>query len=272
VHALQIIFDLARSATALVFLAYASWSDYKTREVTNEVWLLFGPVAFALTTAELLLYNGSNLFLYAACFGLTTGFAVMLFYSGGFGGADSKALMCLALALPFYPTGLLTPLTGEISVISRSFFPISVFTDSVLFAAFTAVALLFYNLVQRLTTREDLFQADHKKESIGKKILVMLTGYKTPIEELKAKWHVYPMEDIKRDEQGNSRRRLIVLPREQERTEIVERLDDAIKRQTIGDKVWATPGLPMLIFILAGLVATLFFGDIVWVCIRLVLR
>ena len=269
---LQIIFDLARSSVALMFLLYASWSDYKTREVSNKVWLLFGPIAFALTMTELLEYSTSDLIAYGACFGLTAGFAIVLFYSGGFGGADAKALMCLALALPFYPTRLLTPLTGEVSVISKSYLPISVFTNSVLFAAFTAVALLFYNLAWRLRTHENLFQGDHRKESIGKKILVLLTSYKVPVEELKAKWHVYPMEDAERDHENLLRRRLIILPRDEGRTEVVERLDDAVKSGAIPNRIWATPGLPMLIFIFAGLITTLFFGDIVWTCLKLILR
>jgi prepilin signal peptidase PulO-like enzyme (type II secretory pathway) len=51
----------------------------------------------------------------------------------------------------------------------------------------------------------------------------------------------------------------------------VERIDAAVRSGAIPDRVWATPGLPMLIFILAGLIATLLFGDIVWTCIRIVL-
>jgi preflagellin peptidase FlaK len=268
----QMIFDFARSTMALLFLFYASWSDYKTREVSNKVWLLFGPLSLALTTTELLLYGVSDLLPYAVCFGLTAGFAVILFYSGGFGGADAKALMCLALALPFYPVELLTPIAAEVSLISRSFFPISVFSNSVLFAAFSAVALLLYNLFQRLRKHEELFQGDHKKESIGKKILILVTGYKVPVEELKKKWHVYPMEDVEKNGEGKLRRKLVLLPKDEGRKEIVERIDDAVRTGTIPNEVWATPGLPMLVFILAGLITALFFGDIVWICVRLLLR
>jgi preflagellin peptidase FlaK len=272
VFTVQVIIDFARSATAMLFLLYASWSDYKTREVSNKVWLLFGPLAFALTTTELLFYDTSNLLPYAICFGLTAGLAMILFYSGGFGGADAKALMCLALALPFYPTRLLAPIATEVSLISENLFPISVFTNSVLFAALTAVALLLYNLFWRLTKHEPLFQGDHKKESIGKKILVLLTSYKVSVEELKKKWHVYPMEDVEKNEQTGLKRKLIVLPKDEGRTEIVGRIDEAVKSGAISDGVWATPGLPMLVFIFAGLVTTLLFGDIIWMCMRLILH
>jgi len=265
------IFDLARTITALLFLFYASWSDYKTREVSNRVWLFFAPPALALTLAELLLYDSSHLLYYGICFGLTAAFAVILFYAGGFGGADAKALMCLGLALPFYPTKMFMPLLGEISPISRTFFPITVFSNSALFAASTAVIMFLYNAFWRLKTHRELFEGEQKKESIGKKILVMITGYKVSINKLKEKWHIYPLEDIEDRNEKESRRKLVILPKDEGRNDIVERLDKAAASGKIQDKVWATPGLPMLIFVTAGLVVALVFGDIIWACIRLIL-
>jgi len=264
--------ELLRTLTCLVFLMYSSWTDYKTREVTNKVWIFFAPIGFALTLAELLLYNSPDLLTYALCFGLTAGFAILLFYVGGFGGADAKALMCLALALPFYPQKLLAPVTLEVSPISRSFFPIAVFSNSVLFAAFTAVVMLFYNIFWRIRTHEKLFEEDLKNESIGKKILVLVTGYKVSVNKLKEKWHVYPMEDIERNAENKPKRKLVLIPKDEGRTEIVERIDEGVKNNTIPDRIWATPGLPMLIFILAGLITALVIGDIVWIFIRFILR
>jgi preflagellin peptidase FlaK len=263
--------DYTRTSIVILFLVYASWSDYKSREVSDTVWLLLAPISFALTFTELVLYEPSQLIAYGTCFGLTAAFSIVLYYSGGFGGADAKALMCLALALPFYPQNLLTPLAGQPSPISQTFFPITVFSNSVLFAALTAVAILLYNLTSRLTSRQPLFEGDHKKESLGKKILVLITGYKVSISKLKEKWHVYPMEDVEEDAEGSFKRKLVILPREEGRNEIVERLDKAVQTGSMKDKVWATPGLPMLIFVTAGLIAALFGGDIIWLCIRLVL-
>lgn len=268
---MQIALDVVRSTLALSFLLYASWSDYKTREVSNKVWMLFAPPAFALTFVELFLYESSQLLFYGICFGLTAAFAVILFYSGGFGGADAKALMCLALALPFYPSKIFTPLFGEISPISRAFFPITVFSNSALFAASTAIIIFLYNVIWRLKTGRKLFEREQEKESIGKRILVMITGYKTSISKLKEKWHIYPLEDIEENADSESKRKLVILPKDEGRNEIVERLDRAVASGKIQDTVWATPGLPMLIFVTAGLVAALVFGDIIWACIRLVL-
>lgn len=264
---MQTAFEIVRSATVLLFLFYASWSDYKTREVSNKVWILFAPLAFALAFAELLLYESLQQTLsYAICFGLTAAFAIILFYSGAFGGADAKALMCLALGLPFYPEKLFTPMLQGISPISRFFLPMTIFSNSVLLAAATAVYMFLHNLFWRWKTGEKLFKRLEDK-SLGRRILVLVTGYKTSVKKLKEKWHLYPLEDI--ENLDGLKRKLVVVPRDENRNEIVERLAKAVESGKIDDAVWATPGLPMLIFITVGLIIALFFGDIVWICIRL---
>jgi preflagellin peptidase FlaK len=257
---------------SLLFLFYASWSDYKTREVSNNVWILYAPPAFALTFTELFLYEDtSTMLFYGVSFGLTAAFAMILFYSGGFGGADAKALMCLALALPFYPEPLLKPLFGEISPISHVFFPFTIFSNSVLLAAATAVYILLRNIIWNKKTGRKIFEEGLDKESLGKKILTLITGYKVSFNNLKQKWHLYPLEDVE-EKEGEFKRKLVVIPKDEERKAIVERLAKAADAGKIKDMIWATPGLPMLIFITAGLIIALFFGDIIWICISFLLR
>jgi len=195
---MQIIFDALRAATALLFLFYASWSDYKTREVSNTVWMAFAPLGFALAFLEIHIYDFSQLPFYGMCFGLTAAFAIILFYSGGFGGADAKALMCLALALPFHPEKLIKPFFGEASPISQIFFPITIFSNSVLLAAATAIYMLLRNMFWRQKTGKKLFERGLEGESFGRKLLVLATGYKLPIDRLKEKWHLYPLEDMEK--------------------------------------------------------------------------
>ena len=124
---MQEIFEAAKVTLSLAFLLYASWSDYKTREVTNRVWILYAPTALALSTAELLLYESERLSLFGLSVGVTVLIAFVLFYSGGFGGADSKALMCIAMALPFAPAALFTPvLASGVSPLSQNIFPFTI--------------------------------------------------------------------------------------------------------------------------------------------------
>jgi len=264
------VLDAARIIIASIFLIYASWRDYRSREVSNTVWILFAPLAFTLTFLEIYIYEFPQLPFYGICFSLTTAFALMLFYSGGFGGADAKAIMCLALALPFHPENLFKPFFSEVSLISQTFFPLTVFSNSVLLAAATAIYMFLQNVFWRHKTGRDLFEEEHKSESIWRKLLVLVSGYHIPIVRLKEKWHLYPLEDVEKNG-NNLRRKLIILPKDEGREKIIQRLEDAAEEGEIQSTVWATPGLPMLIFITGGLVAALFFGDIVWICISFLL-
>ncbi|MDW8040144.1 MAG: A24 family peptidase C-terminal domain-containing protein [Nitrososphaerota archaeon] len=271
VKTMQAFLEAVRVGSALFSFLYASWSDYKTREVSNSVWILFAPPAFALTFSELLLFNLSALPFFGLCFGLTAAFAIILFYAGGFGGADAKALMCLALALPFHPQELFsTPLSGEISPFMQRFFPLTVFSNAVILAALTAVYLLIHNFVRRWRTGRALFEGEQKTEAVSKKILVLLTGYKVSIGKVKEKWHLYPLEDVEKTENG-VKRKLVVFPKDEGRNAIVERLEAAFKNGEIQEKIWATPGLPMLVFMTVGLVIALLYGDIVWNFVRFLL-
>jgi preflagellin peptidase FlaK len=209
--------------------------------------------------------------LFGLSFGLTTVIAFVLFYSGGFGGADSKALMCIALALPFSTETLFTPIFASgVSPLAQNIFPLTIFSNSVLFAAASGLYMLLRNLVQRATSGKKLFEGSLSTEPIGKKLVVLITGYKVSVAKLKEKWHVYPMEDV--DDTGETlKRRLVVVPRDEGRSEIVERLSNAVDTGKIGDHVWATPGLPMLIFVTIGLIVALLFGDLVWLLVGSIL-
>ncbi|MEM4247295.1 MAG: A24 family peptidase C-terminal domain-containing protein [Candidatus Woesearchaeota archaeon] len=267
---LQII-TATKIALSLVILAYASWSDYKTREVTNRAWAIYAPTALALTLAELLLNDTAKLLPYAISFAVTAAIAFLLFYTGAFGGADSKAFMCIALALPFYPEQLFTPIIATaISPLAQNLFPLTILSNSVLFAAASGIYMLLRNLSWRIRTKQKLFEGTLTAEKTWKKLAVLITGHKFPIAKLQKTWHIYPLEDVEAEE-NPPKRKLLIVPNDEHRNEIVERLAKAAETGTISPNVWATPGLPMLIFVTAGLIAALLIGDIVWLLISLVL-
>jgi preflagellin peptidase FlaK len=269
---LQIIFTATRVALTVGFLFFASWSDYKTREVSNRVWMFFAPITLALSLAELLLYDMERLPWFGLVLGVITVLALLLFYTGGFGGADSKALICIALALPFFPDKLLTPFFVEgLSPLAQNIFPFTIFSNSILVAAASVIVMLLINAKQRITTGKQVFEGSLATESLGKKILVLMTGYKVPLARLKEKWHVYPMEDIAEEDSDETslKRKLVIMPKDEGREEIVERLSRAVASGKIDTHVFATPGLPMLIFITVGLIISLILGDIVWLLIGL---
>jgi preflagellin peptidase FlaK len=134
-------------------------------------------------------------------------------------------------------------------------------------AALMTLVMLGYNVLWRARTKGKLFEGEYQNGSLGRKILILVTGYKVSVQKLKDKWHVYPLEDASEDSESNFKRRLVTVPKDEGRDAIVARLDEAVKTGKIQDRIWATPGLPFLIFITAGLIVALFFGDIVWILI-----
>ena len=270
---MQSLLIAVKVTVSLAFLIYASWSDYKTREVSNRVWALYAPLALALSVAQLLLYEPSRLPFFGLSFGITAVFALLLFYSGAFGGADSKALMCIALALPFSTEIIFAPLVpGGVSPLSQNLFPVTIFSNSVLFAAATGIYMLFHNIVWHKKRRKALFEGSLAHESIAKKFVALITGHKVAVCNVREKWHVYPMEDVEEDGETPLERKLVLVPRDEGRDEIVGRLSKAVDSGKIDSYVWATPGLPMLIFITIGLIVSLLFGDFVWLLVSSILR
>lgn len=262
------VFEGLRIFVCLGFLAYASWSDYKTREVSNNVWIIFGPIAFILTLIQILFFPSifaggtlsQSLVYYGLSFAITSIFSIVLFYVGAYGGADAKALMCIALALPF-PPDIANPFSGFVSII----FPITIFSNGVIIAVFSVFYALGRNLIWRLKGNKGFFK-DYENASLGRKILAVLCGYKVSLGKLKDSF-LYPLEDFRVNKQGEKKRFLLLFPKDEERDEIVDRIITANVEGEIGDSVWATPGLPMLIFITLGFILALIVGDFVWIAI-----
>jgi preflagellin peptidase FlaK len=248
---------------SLVFLSYASWSDLKTREVGNMVWALFAPIGLALTLIQMFFFEAGSteqLYWFGVSVGITSVLAVALFYAGAYGGADAKALICLSLTLPFYPTNFINWASDS------PIFPLSVFSNAVIIAALSVVYVLLRNVVWRQRTGKPFFEG-FKEESKGRKFLTLLSGYKIRLDRLEKDEFLYPLEDIQASETGETKRKLVVFPKDEEREDIVQRIVAKAKQEKNVDWVWATPGLPMLVFITAGLIVALVFGDFVWVAL-----
>ena len=260
------IFDGARTIVCLSFLIYASWSDYKTREVSNKVWIILGPLALALTAFQFLVFDPEHLLTYVLSFAVTSALALLIFYAGGFGGADAKALMCIALALPVYPSYFLPQPSGLFSPL----FPLTIFTNSVLLAALSVSYALLRNLLWIGRNSGGLFEG-LETESLGRKVVALFSGYKVKVTKLK-KGHMYPLEDVYVDEEGDKKRKLMVFPKDEEREEIVARILENVDEEKYDGGLWVTPGLPLLIFITAGLIVALACGDLVWILFSSFLR
>ncbi|MEM2727236.1 MAG: A24 family peptidase C-terminal domain-containing protein [Archaeoglobaceae archaeon] len=237
--------ELVKIIIVLCFLIYACKLDLKSRIIPNKVWkfmLIFTIPITAFQVYETALRE-QFLIIFAfigAVFMIS--FSYVLYRMNAYGGADAKALMCLAVIFPFYPD------LGAFPVINSGFgiFSFSVLANSVIFAPFLMFGLLFRNL-----SREG-------PRGFIKNPLYYIAGYKIPVEKIG--FHNL-FEFV--DEKGELKRvRRAVEPNE----EIIARL----KKSGL-QKVWATPALPFIIFITFGYITAVLLGDLLFFLINLIL-
>ncbi len=251
--------------TAGVFIA-ASMSDLKTREISNKFWLVYGPVA-GFVFAMRIIFDPELVLVFLVSSGATILVAFSLFQFGVMGGADSKALMCLALALPVAPS-FLAPLWQPPFVFYP--FPIAILVNSFLLSIGSAVFLLARNLTQRPSAGRGLFQG-FERESILRKALVLLTSYKTSFNVLQSKTYLYPAEEVSVIDSKPVRQFHLVASAAEERDKMVNGLEGYKEQGLFSDGVWVTPGLPHMVFLTASLLVTAIIGDLMmWLFFRAV--
>ncbi|MBS7644213.1 prepilin peptidase [Candidatus Bathyarchaeota archaeon] len=260
-----IFIDLIRVITAFCFLGFAALKDFKTREVSNKVWIMFAPIALILTTVNVMLTNNmSVLWLMLFSFAVTSVLAVITFYLGLFGGADAKALICLSIAVPVYPK-IFQPLLS----VASPFFPISVLFYAAMLASLTAVFILVSNIAWKLKSGREFFNG-FEGESVLKKMLVLFTAKKLKIESLEKNPTYQLVERIIELSDGKIKRRLAPFVKASDQQADFGKIKHLIANGALPNELWATPALPMLVYITVGFLTALFLGDFLfWLAINL---
>lgn len=130
--------DLLRLVAVPAF-AYAAWTDLRTRRVTNRLWpplVALGLVLLAVDGAGRVppATLGDRLFLVrvAASVGILVPLSYLFWRLGGFGGADAKAFMTVAVLLPTYPTYFLPDAALPLVPTRVGLFSLTVVTNCVL--------------------------------------------------------------------------------------------------------------------------------------------
>ena len=246
--------EVAAILVSIFFFSLGSISDLKKREVDDKVWVFYGLLGGALTAARLLL-EPSMLLLALGSIGLALLFSFVLFYFGMFGGADAKAIMCLGLTIPLNPETY-TTLLGYF----HPFFPVNVVLLGFVFSASVAVWYGIVNLVNYRREGSVMF-AGVEQQSLLKKGLLMLTGYRATLDKLRSTFYLYPLEEVVSDEAGTRRSVKLFFDAEVDRDLMVSGFAESFQKAGFSGKVWVTPGLPMLVFVLVGLFVALVVGD-----------
>ena len=154
-----------------------------------------------------------------------------------FGGADAKALMAIAILLPFQPNIENLPIWGE-SIMPGAW---QVFSNSIILFLFIPLSLLVYNLIKANIAFPHIF-----------------LGYKMKIETAREKF-VWPLEKI-----IDGKRKFVYMPKE---FEIDKELEEFEKNKI--DEIWVTPKIPFMIPLLGGFICTFFLGDIMFYIMNL---
>jgi archaeal preflagellin peptidase FlaK len=242
--------DILRVLVTTVILGYSCVTDWKIRRAPNELWYLMGGIGVLFNlyafwqndfSVNFLIWLGAGvLFIWALVY--------FIFRVGGFGGADAKALIAIAIMFPLYPAitlaGFDFPLAGGIM---SPVFGLAVLGNAVALNLVVPLCMFFYNLFT--TPAGELLS-----NPVGS-----FTGYKARIGELKGK-HLRLMHDY--DETDNKVQRHWVFKGTEIDDYSVGELTKWRDAGKIGEKVWVTPKLPFLIPITLGFLAAVFYGDI----------
>jgi preflagellin peptidase FlaK len=246
--------DVIGFVSSFAFLIYSSWRDIVSREVSDQVWMIFYPVGLVLTAIRLIAQTGSW-FQILLSVAVTIAISLALPFLRLWGGADGKAFICLALMNPLIPS------LGNLSRIVDPFFPLVVFSNAYL----ASLASMLYPIQRNLRTRRrhTLFEGLGHESGLHK-VAAFLTGYQVPINQLESKPHLFLLESV--HGQGSTVRRRfefdlrVDLDRSKEFAEIKRAVDLGLLRGGI----WVSPGLPFLVFLTSGLGISLLFGDVLW--------
>ncbi|AFU57622.1 putative archaeal preflagellin peptidase FlaK [Candidatus Nitrososphaera gargensis Ga9.2] len=235
-----------REILCFAMLSIGAYYDLKTREVDDGLWMVFGGAGSVLYAWEYVSGAMADAQIILVFISLTAVIALALYRYGFFGGADAKALVTISVILPvYYPLipFYMHPITG-----------ITVLTNAVLFAMVVPLYNALSNLV-KVARGERIFEC-LEEEPTWRKVLACFVGTPSnrPIRhhlvieysagEGKKKKFSFRLNYGDDEGYGSSGNR------------------SCYARSSTDSKRWLSQNLPFLLFMLAGFLATMLFGDV----------
>ncbi len=221
--------NLIRISIALCMLIVASALDIKKREINDLLWIVFGVVAFVLLIVSADFWSTAKMIGFSM---IIAPVAIVIWRFGIFGGADAMCLIVLAGLAPMatiYGTGV-TPITPLTN------------------AAIVSVIPIFVNLARNLlalSRKQDIFEGFN--ETKLNKIIAIFIGYRA----------TNPKFSFSIEHSDGNHKRLNFGFQHAENTSFCT-----------AAKTWVTPGIPYIIYITAGFVVQIVYGDIIINLIR----
>lgn len=220
---LDISFDFIRVTLSLIMLSIATASDIKKREISDIIWIVFGAIG-----AGLLIFSSdlSEDLLKTGIALIVAPIALIIWRVGLFGGADAFALIALAVIAP------------QMTLFGGTVMPFTTLTNAVLLSIVPMLVNVIRNAVL-LAARRDIFEGFEETKS--RKIFAMFIGYRAS----------NPKFGFSIEKMQGKKKKLKLSLQHAENAQFCEKKD-----------TWVTPGIPYMIFIAAGFVLQLVYGDI----------
>ena len=223
----EFMFDVynIRILSALIMLSIATTIDVWKREVNDILWIIFGAISVLLIFFE---PSMTNSIINIGVSLIVAPIALLIWRVGIFGGADALGLIVLAALAP------------QLSLSGNTVTPLTTLTN----AAIISVAPIFLNLIRNLiaiSRHKNIFEGF--EETRLKKISAMFLGYRA-----KNPKYSFTIEKV----EGNNKK-IYFSFHHAENTQFCDKPD-----------TWVTPGIPYILYITAGFVVQLLFGDIIF--------
>lgn len=217
--------DGIRIVLALVMLGIACASDIKKRGISDIIWIVFGAIAVCLIP-----FSGEllDVLLKIGIAMIIAPIAIIVWRFGLFGGADAFVLIVLAGLVP------------SVTLTDNTITPFTILTNAVLFSIIPMLVNVTRNGIL-LAKKRDIFEGF--EETKKRKILAMFIGYRA----------ANPKFGFSIEKKMGKKKRLNLSIQHAEYAEFCDKKD-----------TWITPGVPYMIFIAAGFVVQLLYGDIIF--------
>ncbi len=243
---------LLKTTLALGCLTLASYLDWEKREIDDGIWIVLGSGGGFLTLVELIYeVNLGRYVMTALSISLAFVIGYLIYYAGLTGGADFKAIWAIGLTFPRYPSNtLLQP-----PLPTYPAFVLSVLDDTLILTLLIVLLYLVTKNSSLILRGEKIFLYDIP---LWRKIALFLTATRVRVEETDWKKN-FPLEkvDYSRDPPKVEIRLYTNVHEEVDE----ESLMKGVEKGILGEKVWASPGIPLIIFITLGTLASIAFGD-----------
>ncbi len=214
-----------RIILAVGMLGYACYTDVTKREISDFVWVIFGALAVVMLIFE---PNITESLVNIGISLIVAPVAIVIWRIGLFGGADAFAIIVLAALVP------------QITLSEGTVTPFTILTNAVLIS----ISPLFFNFFRNLIAivrKNNIFEGFD--EPTGKRIIAMFLGYRAK----------NPKYGFSIEKKAGKHKKLNLVLHHAEYAEYCNT-----------PNTWITPGVPYLLFITAGFIVQLVYGDVIF--------